>query len=126
MASLQDLIKLINANNSKAFVLDEQGDIKFVILTPGDYQKLTHREPLHSNISPERVNREILKAQLAETNPSRVVAPENLPIHKIQSPLVEHKQRPQVDLRSEVIDPNFDFGKTDDDSEAIMPDFDDI
>lgn len=101
MASLEDIIKLIGNDDGKAFIMDDKGDVKLVVMGVGEYQRMLLGKLKKQIEDVEEINRRITEAQLDE----EIVVP----------------QPPRVDLRSEVIDPNFDF-----DSEVIKPDFDDI
>jgi hypothetical protein len=101
MASLEDIIKLIGSDDSKAFVMDESGDIKLVVMGVGEYQRMLLGKLKKQIEDVEEINRRITEAQLEE--PATPQPPK------------------RVDLRSEVVDPNFDY-----DAEVIKPDFDDI
>jgi hypothetical protein len=106
MASLQDILKLIGEDDGKAFVMDETGDIKLVIMGTGEYQKLLLGKLKKQIEDVEEINQRIVEAQLHEAEAAKPVPP----------------VKPQrVDMRSEVVDPDFDF-----DAEAITPDFEDI
>jgi len=109
MASLQDIIKLIGADDSKAFIMDESGEIKLVVMGVGEYQRMLLGKLKQQVQDVEAINRRILEAQLRE-EPTAMTPEQSL------------AQKPKrVDMRSEVIDPNFNF-----DAEVITPDFDDI
>jgi len=111
MASLQDLIKLIGSDDSKAFVMDESGEIKLVVMGAGEYQRMLLGKLKTQIADVEEINKRIVEAQLQDD--TAAVSPTTLE----QS--VPKTRR--VDMRSEVIDPNFDF-----DAEVIKPEFDDI
>lgn len=100
MASLQDIINLAKADGGKFFVIDEKGDIKLVIMPIDDYQKILLGKLQKQVEDVEKINKEILRAQLLEAPP--VPAPRPVASSKSWTP-------PQVDLREEVIDPSFDF-----------------
>lgn len=112
MASLQDIINLISADDSKAFIMDESGEIKLVIMGTGEYQRMLLGKLKQQVQDVEAINRRILEAQLVEEK--------NRPQAMSSDDAVSQKPK-RVDMRSEVIDPNFDF-----DAEVIKPDFDDI
>ena len=96
MATLKDLINLAKADGGKFFVMDESGEARLVIMGIEDYQKLLLGKLQKQVEDVEKINRQILEAQLKEAE----AAPE------IPKP---HAPRPRVDLREEVIDPSFDF-----------------
>jgi hypothetical protein len=113
MANLQDLINLAKADGGKFFVIDETGDAKLVIMGVEDYQHLLlgklQRQVKQQAEDIEKINREIIKAQLQEN--TGVQTPP--PAAKFKGPGVTETPGPQtrqsVDLRAEVIDPSFDF-----------------
>ena len=121
MDSIKDLIELCKQEKSKVFVTDEKGHISLVIMSAADYKNLRNHTDSSStvNIDPEKVNKEILAAQLQEDNSP--LPPNNLPIASL--PI----QPPRVDLRAEVIDPNFGQAVVEvEGEESIRPQFDDI
>jgi len=105
MTNLQDLINLAKADGGKFFVIDEQGEAKLVIMSVEDYQRLLlnklQKQVQRQAEDVEKINKEILKAQLQEQEPVIPV----VPAPKIITPRVTER----IDLRSEVIDPSFDF-----------------
>src|SRR5262245_29712906 len=101
MANLQDIIKLIGDDDGKAFIMDQDGEVKLVIMGVAEYQKMLLGKLHKQHEDVEEINRQITEAQLQDG----------------QAPAKPER----LDLRSEVIDPNFDF-----DAEVIKPDFDDI
>ena len=107
MSNLQDLLNLAGSDG-KVFVVSESGDVKFVILGAGEYQKLLLGKLKRQVEDVEEINRRILEAQLTESAVE--------PAHKA----------PRVDMRSEVIDANFSMSSFSGDAEAIKPGFDDI
>src|SRR5438105_1605364 len=119
MPNLQDIIKL--AGEGKVFVVDESGDVKLVILNIEDYQHLLLGKLKRQVQDIETINQEILNAQLHdELEP---IAPA---ISKKAKELFKFRPASrQPDLRSEVIDPNFDL-EANPDEEVIRPGFDDI
>jgi hypothetical protein len=123
MASLQDIIKLIGTDDSKAFIMDESGEVKLVVMGVGQYQRLLLGKLKQQIEDVESINRAILEAQLQENGlpkPTETKPPS--PKFASMTEQQSEAQKPKrVDMRSEVIDPNFDF-----DAEVIKPDFDDI
>ena len=117
MASLQDIIKLIGSDDSKAFIMDESGEIKLVVMGVGEYQRMLLGKLKQQVQDVEEINRRILEAQLRESDaPAATSTPTGMTAEQSAA------QKPKrVDMRSEVIDPNFNF-----DAEVIKPDFDDI
>lgn len=99
MANLQDIINLSKADGGKFFVMDESGEVKLVVMSVEEYQKILLGKLQKKVLDVENINREILNAQIFET--------ENLS-NEFQVP--RKRVAPvQPDLRSEVIDPSFDF-----------------
>ena len=113
MSNLQDLINLAKADGGKFFVMDETGEAKLVIMSVEDYERLLlgklQKQIREQELDAEKINREILKAQLQDT-PAQAAAP-SIPKPKFSGPNVSENKplahRP--DLREEVIDPSFDF-----------------
>ncbi len=112
MTSLNDIINLAKADGGKFFVMDESGEAKLVIMSVEDYQRLLlgklQRQVKQQTEDVEKINREILKAQLQETDKPAVV---EIPKPKITGPTITESAHriPRQDLRAEVIDPSFDF-----------------
>lgn len=111
MANLQDIINLAKADGGKFFVMDEAGEAKLVIMSVDDYEKLLlgklQKQVKQQAEDVEKINREILKAQLQETDKPAAV---EVPRPKITGPTIsEERQILRQDLRAEVIDPSFDF-----------------
>jgi hypothetical protein len=116
MTSLQDIINLAKADGGKFFVIDESGEPKLVIMSVEDYQLLLLGKIKRQVEDVEKINREILQAQVQEEKIEPVV---EIPKPKFQGPTVQqslaqngagqHQPIPRQDLRSEVIDPSFDF-----------------
>src|SRR6185295_646147 len=96
MPNIQDLINLAKADGGKFFVIDETGEPKLVMMSIGDYQELLLGKMKHEVQDIERINQEIVRAQLQEQESEPPVPP-------IRNP------RAIVDMREEVIDPSFDF-----------------
>ena len=115
MSNFNDLINLAKADGGKFFVIDEEGNAKLVIMSIEDYQRILLGKLQRQVEDIEQVNSMILKAQLQETPP---VPP--APAPKFSGPqVISNGSPPRVDLREEVIDPNFDF-------EAPKVDIDDL
>jgi len=107
MASLQDLINLAKVDGGKFFVIDETGEPKLVIMPMEEYQRLLLGKLQKQILDVEKINREILRAQLQEEQPVVPVPPRAVPA---KGPTISHiPATPRVDLRAEVIDPSFDF-----------------
>ena len=66
MATLKDLINLAKADGGKFFVMDESGEAKLVIMGIEDYQKLLLGKLQKQVEDVEKINRQILEAQLKE------------------------------------------------------------
>jgi hypothetical protein len=113
MSSLQDIIDLCNNDNGKVFVVDEEGNVKLVILNIEEYQRLLLGKLKKKVQDVEVINQEILKAQIQEdTAPSLPPVPLGPALAQRAEELFRARpagSRSQPDLRSEVIDPNFDF-----------------
>lgn len=115
MGNLQDIISLAKADGGKFFVIDEGGDVKLVIMNVEDYQRMLlgklQRQVKQQVEDVEKINREILKAQLQEPEITPIVEhpkPTRRPADF--GPKVEFQSHiPRQDLRAEVIDPSFDF-----------------
>lgn len=122
--NIKQLIELCNTQQGKVLVVDEAGEVKLVIMAPKDFAVLSSgtvaaTEP---TIDPEQVNQEILNAQLHEEILPPAPAP-STPSHISTTLSKKAKQlfrsvpadlplapTPHgLDLRSEVIDPSFDF-----------------
>jgi len=107
MTSLQDIINIAKADGGKFFVMDETGDTKLVIMGVEEYQKLLLGKLQQQIVDVEKINLEITKAQLTEhevEKPVTIIAP------TVSSTYTGgFKRGDSQDLRSEVIDPSFDF-----------------
>ena len=141
--TIQELLKLAG-DQGKVVVVDEAGDVKGVFLSYESYQQtagtsLASVKPVAPD--PEIVNREILEAQLQDDAvlPAPAEAVQSDTAERLDSLLsrraeqlfraMPHRvERDFHDLRSEVIDPNFNFNAPDvsTDDEVIKPNFDDI
>jgi len=86
--------------------MDDSGEVKLVIMGVGEYQKLLLGKLKKQIEDVEEINHQIVKAQLQDVE--AVKPPVPVP-------------PPAADMRSEVVDPNFDF-----DAETISPEFEDI
>ena len=111
--TLQDLINLTKDDNGKVFVVDLEGNVKLVMLNVEEYQRLLLGKLKQQVRDIEAVNEEIIKAQLQEepTMPE-VPTPLSQTLNKRAQELFKSRKGPasfQQDLRSEVIDPSFDF-----------------
>ncbi|MCX6797348.1 MAG: hypothetical protein NTX98_02615 [Candidatus Doudnabacteria bacterium] len=100
MANLKDIIDLSKADGGKFFVMDENGDAKLVIMSVEDYQKMLLGKLKRQIDDVERINKEILKAQLSDAE---------IPVPIMPQPKPVPVRQPRVDLREEVIDPSFNF-----------------
>ena len=101
MSSLQDIINLSKADGGKFFVIDEKGEAKLVIMAVEEYQRLLLGKLQKQILDVEKINKEIIQAQLHE---QEIPKPQKPP-----APLLRESPMPRFDLRSEVIDPSFDF-----------------
>lgn len=102
MANIQDLINLAKTDGGKFFVIDETGEAKLVIMPVEEYQRLLLNKLKKQVEDVEKINRQILEAQLKDeirTAEESKTAPK--PKHEALKRL--------ADLREEVIDPSFDF-----------------
>ena len=113
MSNLNDLINLAKADGGKFFVIDESGEPKLVIMSVEDYQKMLLGKLQRQILDVEKINKEIIKAQLAEDQKAPKAPAAKGPT-VISEPIVS-----KTDLRAEVIDPSFDF-------EAPKEDLDDL
>ena len=106
MASLADIINLAKADGGKFFVIDENGEAKLVIMSLEAYEELLLGKLQRQVEDVEKVNREILSAQLTD----EPVAPSPTQKPATRGPKIS-QQAPisKTDLRAEVIDPSFDF-----------------
>jgi hypothetical protein len=121
MANLKDIIKLIEHDDGKVFVVDEAGEVKLVMLKVEEYQRLLLGKLKQGIKDIEAINREITKAQLNEN-----VAVADLGATPSTSPQASNGHS-RVDLRSEVIDPDFNFDAAPgEEYESIKPEFEDI
>lgn len=100
MASLQDIINLSKIDGGKFFVIDEQGEAKLVIMSVEEYQRLLLGKLQRQVEDVEKINREIIKAQIMEPDVASQISKPRPPKPRVI---------PRVDLREEVIDPSFDF-----------------
>lgn len=113
MSNLSDLINLAKADGGKFFVMDETGEARLVILSIEDYERLLlgklQRQVKQQGLDVEKINKEILKAQLEEQPILSDVPkpPARGPTFSNNPPV--HEPRNALDLRAEVIDPSFDF-----------------
>ncbi len=110
MTSLQDLINLAKADGGKFVVLDSNGDPKLVIMPIEEYQRLLLGKLQQQVLDIEKINQEIIKAQLQEeaVTPAAPSMSNPEPTYPANS-LHNGNGRFAADLREEVIDPSFDF-----------------
>jgi hypothetical protein len=99
MSNLKDLIQLAKADGGKFFVMDEEGNASLVIMSVEEYQKMLLGKLQKQVFDVENINREIFKAQILE----------NEKIANVEPVVQKRAVAVQPDLRSEVIDPSFDF-----------------
>lgn len=124
MKTLEEIIRLCKDEAGKIFVMDEKGDLQLVIMGAGEYQKMKNAEFGMQNVKtlvdPEVVNREILKAQIAEAagRGASSSADEGTPRQRGSASPYQVMPPPEIrsnglpkqrDMREEVIDPSFDF-----------------
>lgn len=83
--NLKDLLQLAG-EQGKVVVIDEAGDVKGVLLSFDEYKKVSGNEPRETvptaEDMAEKVNREILQAQLEEVISSADAALPELPMHQ--------------------------------------------
>lgn len=145
--NIKDLIKLAG-DQGKVLVIGDDGEMKGVFLSYADYQKLSGQtQTAVAGPDPEKINREILEAQLKENIDAsnknlEVIAPPlsaptpiaNILSERARDLFVSHpygrQEAPLYDLREEVMDPNFNKPMPPqvdvDNEEEIKPNFDDI
>lgn len=110
MSNLNDLINLAKADGGKFFVMDEQGEAKLVIMSLEDYQKLLLGKLQRQVLDVEKINKEIIKAQLRESEElPKPPAPKAMPPKVTNLNNRSFITGSSQDLRAEVIDPSFDF-----------------
>lgn len=100
--SLKKIIEMLKRDGSKGFVMDESGEVQFVVVPVSEYDYLTSdKTSLVSEVDAdvERVNRAIMEAKLEEERKSGLMQVNSTMPGKHVS----------TDLRAEVIDPSFDF-----------------
>ncbi len=119
MSSLRDIINLCTEQDGKVFVVNDHGDVQFVLLSREKFEDLngkTKQKPVLLP-DPEVVNKQILKAQLENLAEDITVLKNDLPVKFTNNILAKpevipepfNPKPPRVDLREEVIDPSFDF-----------------
>lgn len=112
MPNLQDILNIAKADGGKFFVMDETGETKLAILPIEEYEKLVSLKNQKQITDVDSVNEEILKATLESKNS---VSEDQgfVPLRQILNTGIKPiKQKVSSDLRSEVIDPSFDFELT--------------
>lgn len=139
--TIQELLQLAG-EQGKVVVVDEQGELKAVLLSGQDYQKLSGDGPTKTvEDETEVVNREILRAQLEEVMAlPGIVQPMEEPIERIDSLLARRAEDlfRSIPAADSAANPYTNFSPPDvntiDDSsrrssteaEEIKPNFDDI
>lgn len=111
MSNLNNLINLAKADGGKFFVIDEKGDAKLVIMSLEDYEKLLLGKLQKQIVDVEKINREILQAQLLEDQEISKPATKGPTVESYPRKEDPRGEPPisKNDLRAEVIDPSFDF-----------------
>lgn len=145
--NLKELLKLAG-QQGKVVVVGEDGEVKGVIVSFEEYQELNAARPEKISVpDPEKINREILEAQLKdnmdlstpniETIPTELKMPESIGQilqARASSLFVSQPAPPTIeefayDPREEVSDPNagrLSGPRVAVDEEEIKPNFDDI
>lgn len=77
MLSFQDILDLCGKDGGKILVVDERGEVRFVIVGAAEFSRLKTNESKNSSFLPlkidtEKVNREIIEAQLSEDFPRSI------------------------------------------------------
>ena len=108
MTTLQDLIKLCGSDSGKVFVVDANGDVQLVIMGAGEYQKMLVNKVAEQLADIEQINQEIVQAQLSDPGQKKELF-KAIPFQEEVRPNGIERQ----DLRSEVIDPTFNFDAPD-------------
>lgn len=85
-------------------MIDEAGEVKLVIMSVADYKKLLIGKLRQQVEDIEKINQEITKAQLLDKT-----TPPPTPTASSRPTVGDNGAPPRLDLRSEVIDPSFDF-----------------
>lgn len=152
--TLKELLK-IAGQQGKVVIVGDDGEVKGIFLSNSDYQKLKGQTPvIATGPDPEKVNREILEAQLKDSidtgnkNLEIITPPVSAPTpigtvlaKRAQELFATHpygrQEAPPYDMREEVIDPTFGqpvletetesiYNSRNDSEEEIKPNFDDI
>lgn len=139
--NLKELLKLAG-KNGKVVIINEDGEVKGVFLSQSESARLfasSNQKDSHVSIlDPEKVNREILEAQLTEnvdlgnknletieSTPRDYVNPNITPPSPIKNILAKRardlfvsqpygrQEPPEYDMRAEVVDPNFGADEVD-------------
>lgn len=124
MTNLNDIINLAKADGGKFFVMDESGEVKLIIMNIEEYQRMLLGKLKRQVEDIEKINKEIIKAQLEEIHPIPP-APSRPPAFAPQTDTRENRppaaafgqraapelpnRMARVDLREEVLDPSFEF-----------------
>jgi hypothetical protein len=96
--NLPDLIKLARRDSGKIFIMNSEGDLDLVVISADHYQKLANRSSAVQEIDVDKVNKEIMEAQIKEL--------ENRGEDKMVKP---SNPNPAESKDDEAIDPSFDF-----------------
>ena len=90
-------------------MIGEDGEAKLVIMSIEEYQKLLLGKLQRQVEDVEKINKQIIEAQLkdVERSPSMPAPKPSRP--RAAGPEHHRGAVPRVDLREEVIDPSFDF-----------------
>jgi hypothetical protein len=145
--TLKDLIKLAG-QEGKVIIIDDDGRVKGVFLSEVAYRQMGGSEkPPVEAVDREKINREILEAQLRENvdlgkgNLETISGPIQMPKpigqilqERVQNLFVSHPasfHTPDIDYNQpgEVVDPNYGHRaapRVSIDEEEIKPNFDDI
>ena len=130
MSNIQDIIKLAKIDGGKFFVMDEAGNASLVIMSVEEYQKMLlgklQSQTKQQSEDVEKINKIITQVQfqnahhpknfkgLPRTDQSdwsgtgaQIFEEENSVVETV--PVKRQSQFMQPDMRSEVIDPSFDF-----------------
>lgn len=142
--TLKDLLKL-SSEQGKVVIMGEDGEVKGVFLPYAEFAKLSGREVVKlAGPDPEKINREILEAQLKDNvdlgNVNLEVIEPQVSMPTPISNIISERARelfvskpfgraavPQYDMREEVVDPSFGQPQVEVESEEeIKPNFDDV
>jgi hypothetical protein len=108
---MRGLFELLQHEQGKVFVVNQQGQVQCVILGPAEYERLrTGQKPraAQGSVDTEKINQQILKAQLADDF-SWPAKPEAAAPHGPRVSQVIPTGVPSQKDNDEVIDTTFDF-----------------